>query len=784
MIETRDIRESKEIKDLLSQPIRILKNVGGAREKGFNSLGIYTLRDVLYYFPRRYEDRQVVALDDTELYRTYAVRLKVASRLSSANIKGLSMTKFTAIEVKFNEFGMLTDNNGANNRVDIVYFHSDYVRNIFKQGSTYIFYGKITGNLVKYEMANPKFIPYQAGAENNRYVPVYRKNQAVTQNIIIKAVDSVLKLISEKEDELEILPEQVRNKYNLCRIGFALNAIHKPKTENDLELAKKRLIFEEFFLYSFALEMIKSRREYIPGYAYKNKTDKIDMNGFYSILPFTLTNAQQRAVDDTLSDMQKDKPMSRLIQGDVGSGKTMIAAAAAYFACKNNTQAVMMAPTDILATQHYEGLSELFSKVGIKVCLLTGSLKAKQKREALSMIENGEVDFIIGTHAVIQKNVVFKNLSLSITDEQHRFGVNQRALISGKSEKNQASPDNSEDLNNPNNSDNSDNQAPKTAPHTLVMSATPIPRTLALIMYGDLDVSIVNELPPGRQKVDTFAVNSSFRERIYKFTDKLIDEGGQAFIVCPLVGDDEDGGDSEDTQSSDANALGANNISNMKSVKSYYKELSENIYPSIPLGFVHGKMRAEDKDAIMERFKNGDIKILVSTVVIEVGVNIPNAVLMIKENAERFGLSQLHQLRGRVGRGDKKSYCVLFSDNENETSKKRLDIMCKTNDGFEIAKKDIEIRGPGDLFGEKQSGAVTFKVANLATDTDILYMAAEGAKEFAGAIAISSSSSSTETSGTNTSDTGDETDVYTQKLIQSAMLMFESSDGDRKIAFN
>ena len=682
------------IRKILSQPVESLGSIGTARKNGFTRLNIYTLYDLLYHFPRRYEDRRVVSLDNIELYGKFAVCLRVNSKPSSIYAKGFPMVKFTAAEVakSVDKGEELFEETG--NQVDIVYFNSDYLKSVFKQGNIYIFYGKISSNLVKYEMVNPKFEPYHGEENNTPFYPIYRKNPVITQNMLIKSVNSVIKLISKDYDELDFLPEYIREKYNLCDTGFALQNIHNPESEKSLKLAKDRFIFEDFFLYSFALGWLKSRREFIPSHKYE--TD-VDMREFYSALPFTLTSAQQRAIDEILGDMTaQTKPMNRLVQGDVGSGKTMIAAAAAFFACKNGTQAAMMAPTDILAVQHFDSLSVLFEKFGLKTCLLTGSLKAKEKRETLKAIEDGSVDFIIGTHAVIQKNVNFHSLSLAITDEQHRFGVNQRASMESKSQ---------------------------LMPHTLVMSATPIPRTLALIMYGDLEVSIVNELPPGRQKIDTFAVNSSYRKRIYDFTRKLIGEGGLAFIVCPLVGEDEE---DDEPLIPDAHS---NAMSNMKSVKAYYKELSEKIYPDIPLGFIHGKMRAEEKDAVMEQFKNGEVKILVSTVVIEVGVNIPDAVLMVIENAERFGLSQLHQLRGRVGRGDKKSYCVLFSDNESENSKKRLDIMCKTNDGFEIAKKDIEIRGPGDLFGEKQSGNVRFKLADLALDTDILYSASKAAKE-------------------------------------------------------
>ena len=688
------------IKKILSQPVESVGSIGEARKNGFARLNIYTLHDLLYHFPRRYEDRRIVSLDNIELYGKFAVCLKVNSKPNAIYAKSYPIIKFTASEVarantaedgaaevspdEFEETGK---------QVDIAFFNADYLKSVFKQGNIYIFYGKISANFVKYEMVNPKFEPYYGEEKNTPFYPVYRKNPVITQNIIIKSLDSVFRLIKNNYDELDFLPEYIRNKYNLCSIGFALQNIHNPKSEHELKMAKDRFIFEDFFLYSFALGWLKSRREFIP--AHKYEAD-IDMGEFYSALPFTLTSAQQRAIDEIIGDMTAQiKPMNRLVQGDVGSGKTMIAAAAAFFACRNGTQTAMMAPTDILATQHFESLSELFKKFGLRTCLLTGSLKAKEKRETLEAIEKGSVDFIIGTHSVIQKNVNFFKLSLAITDEQHRFGVNQRATMESKS---------------------------ALVPHTLVMSATPIPRTLALIMYGDLEVSIVNELPPGRQKIDTYAVGSSYRQRIYDFTRKLISEGGLAFIVCPLVGEDDDEDDIPLISDSSA-------ISNMKSVKAYYKELSEKIYPDIKLGFIHGKMRAEEKDSIMEQFKNREIKILVSTVVIEVGVNIPDAVLMIIENAERFGLSQLHQLRGRVGRGNKKSYCVLFSDNESENSKKRLDIMCKTNDGFEIAKKDIEIRGPGDLFGEKQSGNVKFKLADLAVDTEILYTATKAAKE-------------------------------------------------------
>ena len=743
-----------DIDNLLNQPVKNLPSVGPAREKGFHALNLFTFKDVLYHFPRRYEDRQVFALNEIELYGTYAVRLKIASELKSTYLRGgtMSMIKLKAGEVLADEFGILYDN--PNNQVELTYFHSDYLKNVFKPGDIYVFYGKITGNLSVFEMVNPKFIPVKPDEATPRFYPVYRKSGKVTQPLIIKAVNSVLDLAEGREDEFELFPEDLLKKYGLCSLLGALQIIHSPYDADLLAQAKRRLIFEEFFMYSLALEIIKNRRGDIPGYKYKHK---IDMQEFYSALPFELTKAQKRAIDETIADMRKGKPMSRLIQGDVGSGKTVIAAAAAYFACRNRSQAVMMAPTDILANQHFESLSELFAKFGITVVLLTGSLKAAQKREALKLIESGEADFIIGTHAVIQKGVKFKDLSLSVTDEQHRFGVNQRALLSGQT----AESDGGDREN-----DGTGKNGSGEYPHALVMSATPIPRTLALIMYGDLDVSVVNEMPPGRQKVETYALDSSYRKRIYDFTRKLINEGGQVYIVCPLVGEDEaddaSGSGSDGKDGSDGNAA-ENSISDMKSVKSYYKELSEKVFPDLSMGFVHGKLKASEKDSIMERFRLGEVKILVSTIVIEVGVNVPNAVLMIIENAERFGLSQLHQLRGRVGRGNKQSYCVLFSDSDGEKSEKRLEIMTKTNDGFEIAKKDIEIRGPGDLFGEKQSGAVKFKIADLTDNADILYEASKAAKEFAEML--------------NKDEA--ERETYA-KLIETSARMFE----DENIAFN
>ncbi|GHV13185.1 ATP-dependent DNA helicase RecG [Clostridia bacterium] len=686
------------IQDYLDSPIESLKGIAENRAKAMNSLGIFTMRDLLYHFPKRYEDRKIYSLAEAQLFGSYCFLLCVrgiSERFSARGVRYLTVTTAEAVKTG--------DGSGYIQTGDVcslIFFNMPYIRHSLVIGEIYAFYGKLTGDFLKREIVNPKFV--KVSDNMPRFFPVYRMRTNISGYTLQKYISEVFAAIDESDDELEIFTEDFRDKHSLADIKSALRDIHNPPDETALENARRRLIYEEFFVYSLALFTLKKQREKLPAFRYKKS---VAIGDFTKLLPFKLTDAQLRAIGDVYADLLRETPMSRMIQGDVGSGKTMIAAAAVFFVCKNHTQAVLMAPTDILANQHYESLSTLFESVGIKTELLTGSLKASDKRAALARIASGEAHFVIGTHAVIQKSVEWHNLTLAITDEQHRFGVSQRAEISS-----------------------GDGES---GVHTLVMSATPIPRTLALILYGDLDISVVNEMPPGRQKVDTFAVDSSYRERIYKFTRKLVGEGGQIFIVCPAVGEE----DEEETIE----------VGGLKSVMAYYKHLSENIFPDIPTDYLHGKMKASAKDAAMEKFRAGETKIIVSTVVIEVGVNIPNAVMMIIENADRFGLSQLHQLRGRVGRGDRKSYCVLFSDycaipaanaedkkesdsEVSESVKKRLDIMVKTSDGFEIAKTDIEIRGPGDLFGERQSGSVKFKIADIITSADILYEAASEAK--------------------------------------------------------
>lgn len=695
-----------DIQSFLSMPIEKFKIMPAAKLKALHDLELFCLEDILYHFPKRYEDRRLKNIDvdfnGDIAGKSVALPLKIVT-VPKVNFAGpFHLIKFSAVELDANDFEKATSN-----YVEVTFFNCPFLSSTFKVNGVHAFYGKYNQTLTSFEITNPK--TFSVKNEVSPFYPVYRKKKALNQLDFSRMVKAVLKELKKYEDEMDIIPVEIAAKYGLCGRYKALCDIHTPSDEGIAKEAKRRLIFDELFIYTLAVSMMKNRRV-------KKQapilSPKVTMEEFYSALPFKLTNAQQKAIHEVCFDLAKPNPMSRLVQGDVGSGKTMIAAAAAFFVCSNGKQACLMAPTEILAVQHYNELSALFEKFGIQTALITSSVKGKKRQSVLEGLASGETGFIVGTHAVIEKEIVFKELALTITDEQHRFGVMQRSRLDDK------------------------NILP---PHTLVMSATPIPRTLSLIMYGDLDISVLNELPPGRQKVDTFAVDENFRVRIDNFIRKLVGEGGQIFIVCPLVAEDEDedmppppsGFTPRDFAPSADASVPEENKANLKSVEAYYKELSEVKFPDIKIGFIHGKMKAKEKDSVMSEFQSGEIKILVSTVVIEVGVNIPNAVCMIIENAERFGLSQLHQLRGRVGRGKKKSYCILFCDNKTENAKKRLDIMCRTNDGFEIARKDIEIRGPGDFFGTKQSGELDFRIANLSTDMEILVEAADAAKKIA-----------------------------------------------------
>ncbi len=651
---------------VLDTSVQFIKGVGAERAKAYARLGVETLRDLVMDFPRTYEDRrEVKAISDLIFGDMCCVSATVAAPARLSRIrKGLDITKVPVVD--------------AAGRMTVTFFNQPYVRNALIPGESYIFFGRVGGRIGAPEMTNPVFEKEtNAPGTTRRIVPIYRLTSGLSQKMRQNAAREGLALCG---DELpERLPLRIRENYKLAQTRFSYENVHFPRDLESLELARRRLIFEELFILSCTLSFMRTRQLEKSPYVIKN----IDMSDFYRALPYELTGAQKRAVNDILSDMAGESPMSRLVQGDVGSGKTAVAAAAAYAVINAGFQAAFMAPTEILAEQHYKSLSELLTPLGIKVGLLTGGLGAKAKREAQEALRTGETQLVIGTHALLSEKVEFDRLALIIADEQHRFGVQQRAALSDKGD----------------------------TPHVLVMSATPIPRTLALIVYGDLDVSVMDELPPGRQVIDTFLVGERMRERIYNFIRRLVGEGRQVFIVCPAVEESEETPDG------------------LKSVKEYAKHLQEKIFPDLRVALVHGKLKAKEKNDAMAAFAAGNVDILVATTVIEVGVDVPNAALMVVENADRFGLSQLHQLRGRVGRGAHKSYCVLFEGAGGETSMERLRAFCKTNDGFKIAEEDLRLRGPGDFFGSRQSGLPDMQIASFATDMDVLRSAQSAAKE-------------------------------------------------------
>ena len=651
----------------LQTDIRYIKGIGEMRAKALSKLGITCLGDLITYFPRAYDDRrQFSSIEGLTPGEMVSVRAIVANEPRVQNIRrGLELLKFRAVD----ETGTL----------DITYFNQGYRKDQIKQGESYVFYGKVGGTYLMPAMQNPVMErETDAGRLTGRIVPVYRLTQGVSQTILQGAMAQGLKACGELFPDP--LPEAVRVAHGLAQTRFSYHNVHFPESEEALELARRRLIFEELFLLAVSLHFIRGRRQETTG----RVVSPVDLDPFYAALPFTLTGAQKRAVQEAMTDMAGVRPMSRLVQGDVGSGKTVVAAAAAWAVFQAGFQSAFMAPTEILAEQHHHTLSALLEPLGMRVGLLTGSMTAKKKRELGDLIETGYFHLVVGTHALISEGVRYHDLALVITDEQHRFGVDQRSALKEKGDH----------------------------PHMMVMSATPIPRTLALILYGDLDISVIDELPPGRQMIETYAVDEDKRQRIFKFTRKLLDEGRQAYYVCPAIEadpDDVSGG--------------------MKAVETYAKDLQETVFPDREVAFLHGKLKPREKEKIMAAFAKGEIEILVSTTVIEVGVDVPNAALMVIENAEHFGLSQLHQLRGRVGRGAHRSYCVLFSSNQAETVKARLAIMCKTGDGFLIAEEDLRLRGPGDFFGSRQHGLPEMGLASFTYNMDVLKEAQAAAME-------------------------------------------------------
>ena len=648
----------------LSDPVTILRGVGPARAKQFENLNIRTLEDLICHFPRGYEDRtRLVTIDKLQVDVPACFRAMVMNTPRTAHVrKGLDITKV-----------QVADHTA---RLSLTFFNSRYVSENLHYGQEYIFYGAVSGDFIGYNMTNPVFeAPDSQPVATRRVLPIYPLTAGLNNGAVLKAVRQALAVC---DTPAEILPAGLREKYGILPAEEAYRAIHEPRDMAEAEAAKKRLIFEEFFVFSAGLSLMRAARadKKCPPYENTNLTP------FYGALPFQLTGAQQRCIAQILEDFRRGAPMNRLVQGDVGSGKTMVAAAAAYCAVTNGRQAAMMAPTEILAEQHYGSLSKLLTPLGIRVGLLTGSLTPKNKALVRERIAAGELDLVGGTHALVTDKTVFADLGLVITDEQHRFGVGQRSKLSAKGED----------------------------PHLLVMSATPIPRTLALLMYGDLDVSILDELPPGRQAVDTFLVNESYRPRINNFIRKHAANGNQIYVVCPAV---------EETDGM-----------SLKSATEWAETLQTAVFPDLRVALLHGQMKGAEKEAVMARFARGEADILVATTVIEVGVDVPNATLMIVEDADRFGLSQLHQLRGRVGRGQDKSYCILTSQNRNTETLGRLKAFCKTTDGFKIAQEDLKMRGPGDFFGSRQSGPPTFRVARLGSDMETLTVAQQASKDW------------------------------------------------------
>ncbi len=653
----------------VNTPLRELPGVGEARAKGLEKLGLRAAGDLVGYFPRSYEDRrQVYTIAEAPVGELCCVRVMAAEEPRRMHIRrGLDVTRLKVVD---DTSAML-----------VTFFNQGYVRQALHRGEEYILYGRVELLGSHRQMTNPQFEGAERPWACGRIMPVYPLTAGITNHLLAGLVERALR---ELPPPAETLPDDLLARHRLAPAADCWRSIHFPADETALDAARRRFAFEELFYLSLGLALLRERRSRGRGPAFS----ETDLEGFYRLLPFTLTGAQRRALEEAAADLALTRPMNRLVQGDVGSGKTAVAAGCAWLAVRSGWQCAMMAPTEILAEQHAKTLSAMLAPAGIEVGLLTGSMKASEKRKVLAALETGALPFVVGTHALLSQGVAFHRLGLVITDEQHRFGVEQRAALAAKA-------GGEEDF----------------SPNVLVMSATPIPRTLALIIYGDLDVSVIDELPPGRVPVKTVLVGESKRQRMYGFVRDQVREGRQVYIVCPAVEENPEG------------------AWDLKAVTEYARVLGEQVFPDLRVGLVHGRMKAKEKEAAMAAFTAGETSILVSTTVIEVGVDVPNASLIIIENADRYGLSQLHQLRGRVGRGKHQSWCVLVSDNRSPDTRARLKVLTQTNDGFQIAEEDLKLRGPGDFFGERQHGLPALRVADLETDTRVLKEAQDAAAE-------------------------------------------------------
>lgn len=639
----------------LNKDVKYIKTVGPNRVKLLNKLNIYTLKDLINYYPRDYEDRS----KPKNLYECVDGEETLIEAMATGRVSEMHKGKMTISRL------IVRDQTGT---CYITWFNQGYLRDKFQAGRMYRFFGKISVKGGRFEMNSPVFDEIDQSKNTGRIIPIYPLTYELKQSTLRKIIENEL---AEVKNQLqETLPEYILKENNLWDINNTIERIHFPIELTDFNKSRERLVFEELLTMQLALLKLKNNYEKDTNGIQFDK--QVHMSDVINVLPYKLTKAQLRVLEEIDRDMESNKTMNRLLQGDVGSGKTVIAMIAAYKAVKSGYQATIMAPTAILASQHLESFQGILEEFGIKCELLISSITKKKKTEILEKLQNGEIDILIGTHAILEENVVFKNLGLVVTDEQHRFGVKQRSTIASKSQN----------------------------PDVIAMSATPIPRTLALILYGDLDISIIDELPPNRKKIETFAVRKNMEERVNNFVIKQINEGRQAYIVCPLVEENEEMG--------------------LKSVIELAEKYQNETFSNYKVAYLHGKMKAKEKDEIMQKFKDGEIQILIATTVIEVGVNVPNASIMVIENAERFGLAQLHQLRGRVGRGEYQSYCILKYEGNGETTRQRMKVMCDTNDGFIISEKDLELRGSGDFFGTEQHGLPEFKIANLFEDIGTL----------------------------------------------------------------